>query len=307
MTGDRDFVVSETSDLSVSDILRTLSAGYGRDFSEDWFAWKHREGPWGPSRCVVARDDVGLLGVGFALPWRLEVGQTSVEGARLVDGTTAPRAVRRGVFRAVVATLRDMWDPISHPGIAIATATPPARDSHVKNGAVALEAIGLSYCAVRPSLARVESGTSALEGYRRDSSAGRFATEWSPDSLRWRLDPRSGCEYQVSRLVESDSAHGVVHRTATSRGLRSLVITTQWGPKRDREQLIRSLARRSRAVAVLAPMGPGTPAPPRRMALSRGGSLLCIWDRTGIDAGLPTSPTIRSSWSLDGLALEGVI
>ncbi len=307
MSTERGFEIHDVAGTGVDDLLQVLSHGYGRPFRRDWFAWKHDGAPWGPSRRLVASDEGGLLGICFAMPWRLRVGDTVVECDRLVDGATTPRATRRGVFRAVVAELVDAWDATRRPGIVLATATPEARDAHVKNGAVALEPIEFFYRPVRWSVAGVESGPGVLDTYQGDLHPDRLATAWDVDSLRWRIDPRSDVDYRVSRLAASNSPHGLVHHTVTTHGVRVLVVSTEWGPKRDRDQLVRALALRSRAVAVLAPMGPGTPTPRRRAALPRGRSQLCVWGRSDSDSVRPADPEDRACWSLDGLDLEGVI
>lgn len=302
-----DFEVHEASDIPEAELLEVLSAGYGRPFTGNWFSWKHRDGPSGPSRPVIARDDDGLLGVVFGLPWRFRVHGATIDGLRLVDGATTPRAVRRGVFRRVVKELLDPWNPTDRPGIVVATATPEAQAAHVKNGATALEPIAFSYRPVGYSRAAVESGSAVLDGFRQDPGPGMIVTDRDADWMRWRLDPRSGISYQASELVNGDVAHGVVHHTTTHRGVATLVVSSEWGPARERRQLVRALALRSRALAVLRPMGPGTATHQPRVVLRRGRSLMCIWDRTAEADHLHADPNQRSSWSVDGLDLEGVI
>lgn len=307
MVIDREFEIREVGDAPVDDLLEVLSQGYGRGFRRDWFAWKHDGAPWGPSRRLLASDEDGILGICFAMPWPLRVGGRAQECARLIDGATTPRATRRGVFRAIVAELIGGEGATQPPDFVMATATPAARDAHVKNGAVALAPIDFFYRPVGWSAAHVESGVELLDTYYRNPHEGYVATAWDPDSVRWRIDPRSGVDYQVSRLAASDSAHGVIHHTVTTHGLRVLVVSTEWGSERDCNQLVRALAYRSRAVAVLAPAGSGTPTPRRRAAFPRGRSLLCVWDRSGGDRERSADPTNRAGWSLDGLDLEGVI
>ena len=60
-------------ELPTAAILQVLAEGYGRPFDPEWYRWKHVDGPWGPSRAVVARDADGLLGVVFGLPWPYHV------------------------------------------------------------------------------------------------------------------------------------------------------------------------------------------------------------------------------------------
>ena len=79
-----DFEIHDVSDMAEADLLEVLSIGYGRPFTDDWFAWKHRDGPLGPSRPVIARDHDGLLGVVFGLP-------LAIPGSRGHDRRHAPR------------------------------------------------------------------------------------------------------------------------------------------------------------------------------------------------------------------------
>lgn len=302
-----DFEVRPAGDLPIADLLEVLSQGYGRTFDADWFAWKHREGSWGPSECVVASDDEGLLGVVFGLPWHLRLGGDHFAATRLVDGATTPRATRRGVFRRIVQCLLDGWDRPDGPAIVMATATPAARDAHVKNGATALDPITFSYRPARWSPAATETGMSVLDSFTPDPPSDAITTAWRAGALRWRLDRRSGVEYEVSRLANGDAAHGAVHHTVSRRALKVLVVSATWGPAHERTQLLRALAMRSRAPVILAPTGPGSSVPRSRVAIDRGGSLLCVWDRSAGRHRLSRSPTERPNWSLMGLDLEGVI
>lgn len=299
---DRDFELIDGTALDDSEVLAVLSDGYGRPFLADWLDWKHRCGPWGPSRCVVAQDSAGPLGVVFGLPWRFLVNGQPVDGIRLVDGATTPRAVRRGVFRAIC---KELVDPSNAPrrAIVIATATPEAQAAHVKNGAVALDPIQLAYRPVGLSRAAVDTDDRVLDRFEPRYDERAITSAWDPSTLRWRLDARFGAEYSASRLANSDAVHGVIHRTASRKGARVLIVTTTWGATDVVVRLLRALAWREKAVAVFGPVGAGTPISDPRMGLSRGQSLLCVWDRTGSSV----SSSERSDWKLDGLELEGFV
>ncbi len=65
-------------------VLAALSDGYGPPFTREWFRWKHESSPWGASKCFVAVDDGGLLGVVFEMPWEYVAGGQRVTG--LADG-----------------------------------------------------------------------------------------------------------------------------------------------------------------------------------------------------------------------------
>jgi hypothetical protein len=296
-----DFDVRLAGEGDVDAVLTALSDGYGRPFTREWYEWKHRENPWGPSRCWVAEDAGGLLGVVFGMPWSLARDGRPVSCSRLVDGATTVRAQRRGVFRAVVAAELTAAAAGS-PGLVIATATPEARAAHVKNGASALEPIDAYYRPVLWAPTSLVAGRQLLDTWA-SADKDRFGTAWDGSALRWRLDPRSDVEYEVSALANGERSHGAVHRTV-GRGVRTLVVSATWGETGDVTHLLRALAWKSKAVAVLAPAGPGSRTVKPRVGIARGSSLLCVWDQgqepmRGADD--------RRGWALDGLDLEGVI
>jgi hypothetical protein len=298
------FTVRAADQSDVAMVLSVLSGGYGRDFGADWFHWKHRECPWGESRVWLAEDAGGALGVVFGLPWPLRSRATPVPAWRLVDGATTPRAQRRGVFRAVVAA--ELVAAATPPGIVLATATPEAGAAHAKNGAVLLPHVLAFDVPVRWQPAELTSGDSVLDSWQ-PPDGDALHTAWTAEALRWRLDPRSGFEYEVSSLAAPTSPHGVVHRLVSRRGIRSVVVTAQWGSSRDVARVLRALAWKAKAVSVVMHAGAGTPARRPRIARRSGRSLFCVWDLR--EAG---SPPVAGSgriegWALDGLALEGVV
>jgi hypothetical protein len=304
VAADLDFVVEDGGAIATDELLGVLADGYGHPFTTEWFDWKHCRGAWGPSRRIVARDADGLLGVVFAMPWRYRTSVGELEEIRLVDATTTRRAIRRGVFRRMVREFVAPSDGSPMPQIVLATATPEAQAGNVKNGAVALEPIAFAYRPTAWSGAALVMGDSVIDGLRRDPPAGTISTAWTPAGLRWRLDPASGGDYGLARLADADHANGLVHRTVTRRGARVLVVTTVWGSPAEQRTLVRAAARRQRAVAVLSPVGPGTPHALPKLALRRGRSLLCVWDRRTRPA---DDISTRAAWCLDGLDLEGFL
>lgn len=296
-----DFDVRLATDADVPAVLAALSDGYGRMFTPEWFQWKHGESPWGASRCWVAEDEGGLLGVVFGLPWHLAADGQPVACSRLVDGATTVRAQRRGVFRAVVQAELAAAAASQPAGLVIATATPEALAAHVKNGATALAPIRSFYRPAAWLPAAVRSSPEVLASWRPPATG--LATAWAQDSLHWRLDARGGAVTTASQLMHADAPHGVVHRTVGG-ATRTLVVSASWGSERDVRRLVRALAWQAKAVAVLAPAGPGTRRVQPKLAVGRGQSLLCVWDQRVEPAATVLAP---SRWSLDGLDLEGVI
>jgi len=305
--GDRpSFEVQPLERLAVADVLEALGAAYDETFSEEWFAWKHREGPWGPSRGWVAIDDHGIGGLMFSLPWRYRVAGTTFPAARLVDGGTVPRALRRGVFRLVVGRELSEWGPDTSPGILVATATPEAQQSHVKLGATGLAPIDFAYgFAPVPRRARLTTGTEVLDTFVGGEQS-HLVTPWDGNSLRWRTDPRSGYSYDAASLASADAPNGVAYRVLSVRALRLLFPVATWGSALDQRVLLGAVARTHAAIGVLGLTGEGAARAPWRPLLRRGQSLLCVWDRAD-DRGLSSSSLLRSSWALSAADLEGVI
>jgi hypothetical protein len=295
----QDFDVRVATADDTDAVLAALSDGYGRPFTREWFRWKHEESPWGASKCFVAVDEGGLLGVGFQMPWEYVAGGQRVQGWRMVDGATTVRAQRRGVFRKVVAAMLIDCAASEPKGVVLVTATPEARAAHIKNGADALEPIRSYY---RPVLWRpggFVSSAATLSTWQPSASAA-IATMWTAEALVWRTDPRSGVEYSSSSLA--DGSAGAVHRLVGRS--RTLVVSSLWGNELAQTELVQRLAWKHRALAMLAPAGPGARLPQPRAAVARGQSLLCVWDQRESSV---RHGDARSGWALDGLDLEGVI
>ena len=285
--------------VDVDHALHLLAEVYGRPFSRSWWHWKHVECPWGASRPFAVVDDHGeTTSVFFVLPWLLDLGVGPRAAARLVDGATRPHQTRRGSFTSMVATALRTIDS----DVTFCTATPDALRSHVRNGAVAVAPLPYVLRPVRWASAALESGVDLLDTFE---PGGRGAgTAWDAESLRWRVDPRSGGSYRVSRLRDGSTAHGVVYRTNRSGPVATISLLAEWGPDAECRRAVRAAARQERAALVHAPVGPGTTIGATR-GLGRGVSLLCVWDgRTG---GAAPSIGDRAAWALDGLTLEGVI
>lgn len=300
----RDFDVRLATDADQEAILAALGDGYGRPFAREWFQWKHQSSPWGASKCFVADDAEGLLGVVFEMPWRYSEHGAPAVGWRMVDGATTVRAQRRGVFRAVVAAMLADCAAADDKGVVLATATPEARLAHIKNGAVALDPIHSYYRPVAWRPARLATGLDVLDSWQPAQQPG-LATSWDRAALEWRIDPRIGLDYQVSGLGSGSGPNGAIHRVVGGAA-RTVVISALWGEPRDVRVLLGALAWQSKALAVLAPGGPGSRLPKPRIATARGQSLMCVWDQRDQRPAADLTDA-RDGWALDGLDLEGVI
>lgn len=275
-----DVIVRDGTDADVDACLDVLNQSYDTSrFTPEWFAWKHRECPFGASRIIIAEGSDGFYGAFFALPWDYESEGRAIPGSRTVDGGTLPAARGRRVLGAMIAHEVNRWSSDSNPGIVVATATDAARKSHQRNATLALDELRYAYCQLpfaRPG--GVDFDPAALDDY---VSAGQHAvgTHWTPAALRWRIDARSTNDYEVARLRSSDTSNGLVFRIVSQRGLRTLVPVVAWGSTQDLARLLVSVALRRGAITALAPVGPGAvplPLVPRRPA---GHAWVCAWDR----------------------------
>lgn len=304
-----DIEVLYDHDADVDRCLAVLAVAYATDrFTRDWWEWKHQSGPWGPSRPVLVTSESGDLGAFFALPWHYRAGGVRIPGVRVVDGGTTPAARRRGVLQAMIRREVITWGD-ENPGIVVATATPQAQGSHLKNGATVLPPLRYHLGLVsrvgaflRP--ARLREGLDVLDDYQSDDSAG-IGSDWSPAALRWRTDPRSGNTYAVAALAEATAPNGLVYRIANLARLRVLIPLATWGSRREIAVLLGSALRRSRGVAVYSPAGPGAVDLPVRWVKGRSEVLVCVWERGRLPA--DCDPTVLSGWRLGCAEVEGLI
>lgn len=299
-----DMTVRTGTPDDVDRCLQVLRDAYDRaKFGRDWYEWKHLEGPWGPSRLILAEEESGLLGVVFALPWPYRVDGERVEGTRFVDGGTLPAARGRRVLSILCADELRRWGP-DRPGVLLATATPAAQRSHARNGAATLEPIVSAYGLPRSlRRARLVHGLDLLDGYE-PSPGPAIATDWDPAALRWRLDPRSDRTYGVSSLPSGDGPNGLAYQVARDGRVPTLVPVISWGSERDRTRLLGAVAWHERTPVVLAPTGPSVPDARMRALRPGGSTVMCVWDLRDHPRRTATDGT---NWCLTQADIAGLI
>ena len=303
-----ELTVRRGSPSDVPACLEVLSTSYSSDaFTDEWFSWKHRECPFGPSRIYLAEERGSIVGLFCALPWRFATGERAVESVRLVDGAVLPAARGRGVLgRLVVAELAE-WDPSHRPGLVVATATPEAQRSHSRNGATTLEPIHAAYGLPRRFRREpLHHGVSVLDSYSQPTSP-RISTAWTVEALRWRIDPRSGHQYRAASLADSSESNGMIYRAVRRRWGRVLIPLLSWGDTDVRGRLLGAVARTTQSSIVLAPVDAGATTTEMRPLRTRSGSVVCVWDRRRGSERSPEAVMTRSDWSLSMADLEGLI
>lgn len=300
---DGDLKVRALAPGELGPARQVLTTAYGEDrFSEGWARWKHTEGPWGPSRVLLAELAGAAVGVVCSLPWRLTGPDGEVDAMRLVDGGTTPAAQGRGVFGRLAGAAVEGWRADGHAGVVWATATPTARRAHLRNGATALDPVAHAYGPVRPRPVALDEGRHLLDQYRPGVG---WQTAWVGAALRWRFDPRSGQDAEVVGLRHADHPTGAVVRRTAGRAGPVLVVELRWGPAPGLRTLLGGVAWRHRTAVALAPVGPGAAGPARRAVWRRSSSLLCVWDTR--PAGVERGPLRRPAWTLSLADLGGVI
>lgn len=302
------FEILSGSGAGARETLDVLNEAYGEErFDDRWLRWKHIEGPWGPSKPILARDGAAALGAVFVLPWPFRIGGRRVHGVRFVDGGTTPAARRRGVFAHMIRSELDSWQRGAIDGFLLATATPAAQASHVKNGAHALP--GIRYRYQLPPLARrarLERGESVIETYTSPVD-DTIRTDWDPASLRWRTDERSGHRYEAVSLAAADEPNGLVYRVVSGK-FRCLAPLVSWGSAASRARLLSSVALVERCPVTMSPGGAGSEPNPGLKLVERSAALVCVWDRRR-GGPLAAGPQVDrlESWRLGAADVEGLI
>ena len=113
----------------VLDLLQATFGAWPRDIhgiaASEFFRWKHMDGPFGPSRLLVAEADDAVIGFVAYMPWRLLARGQVLSTVRGVDLVVHRSFRRRGVSMAMRAEAKPPSDVAfiwstpneqSHPG-----------------------------------------------------------------------------------------------------------------------------------------------------------------------------------------------
>jgi GNAT superfamily N-acetyltransferase len=102
-------------------VLDVLQAAFGRwpraihgVAPNEFFRWKHFDGPFGRSILLVAEADGAVVGFAAYMPWRFRAGEQILTTARGVDFAVHPAHRRRGVSVALIkAAARHCSDDVA--------------------------------------------------------------------------------------------------------------------------------------------------------------------------------------------------
>ncbi|MGH8893338.1 MAG: GNAT family N-acetyltransferase [Actinomycetes bacterium] len=159
--------LEESDEPAVLELLgETLAGGPTGRRTAEFFRWKHRENPFGPSPGLVAEHDGQLIGVRLFLSWRLRVAGRPVNAVRAVDTATHPDFQGLGIFRRLTL---DLLARLDQAGLDLVFNTPnsSSRPGYLKMGWVDAGTVPVSIRPMRPL--RVVSG---LRAARRASAQG---------------------------------------------------------------------------------------------------------------------------------------
>jgi GNAT superfamily N-acetyltransferase len=131
-----DLQIREYRDGDEPAVLELLQASLGwvpDDQYTRFFAWKHRENPFGRSPAWVAVDGERIAGFRIFLRWEFERGGAVARAVRAVDTATHPDYQGRGVFSRL--TLHAI-DALRDDGVAFVFNTPndQSRPGYLKMG-----------------------------------------------------------------------------------------------------------------------------------------------------------------------------
>ena len=283
------FEIVDVVELSTDQILGVINTAFGRSATADWYRWKHCEGPWGPSVGVAAVDRSGPIGVRLLLPWRLRRGEASFTGHRATEAATVPRAQGRGVFTALNRWMMEEM----RSDLIFSTPNLNSRGGYLKLGWHEIARVPHRWeVASRPFSDAVVTAT----------SQDALRTDWDPDALQWRSDPRCGRTYQAVRADDAVLYYRVLRRWRVP-------VVAPMGSLGDPPrlaQLWREMLGRTRARLVLRPAT--QPAPDRRLrlAVQRGESLVLGWS-SGTGSSLEARGDVMATVPWSAADIEGVI
>ena len=282
-------VFDPSADLS--EVLSLFRQGLSRTGNQEWFNWKHRENPFGPSPGFLAEQDGKIVAARFFLRWRFRNAQGTTNAIRPVDTVVHPSARRQGIFsRLTLYGLEQLSATAPLP--VFNTPNNNSLPGYLKMGwEVYGEPLPYCYRLAIPlgSVPAVSIADRYPESIAPDFPVTeRYRTDLSTEFLRWRY---AGPNYRFAYFRES--AHALlVYRLLSVRGLPVLSVSDYAGPPDAQKDLTLAAARRENCFVVhtLAD-SPEWPAGNDGLRLRKGSSLVAVRaDKTFTGPGLAFSP-----------------
>lgn len=210
--------------------------------SVDFWRWKHRAGPFGPSPGLVAVAGGEVVALRLFSRWRLRDRGSERAAVRAVDTATHPDWRRRGLFRRLTA---ELVEQVAAEGAALVFNT-PNRASFRGYRRLGWRSAGRVPLSVRPlgtgilhggrdAPPRLTAGWSSPAGVLARPGVDRFlAALWQDEPrlhtprdaayLAWRYAAVPGIGYGAMADVEGDAGALVVARPRLRRGRGELAL-----------------------------------------------------------------------------------
>jgi GNAT superfamily N-acetyltransferase len=261
-------------------LTASLAGGPTGERTPQFFRWKHRDNPFGPSPGWVAVAGNRIVGVRLLMRWEFEFGGRVVRAVRMVDTATAPDWQGRGVFKRLTLTaleevedvdlvfntpnsnslpgyLKMGWSEVGRVPVLIRPVAPLRLARAVVRGAVRQSAVSSVPPPIASSLPRVDDVLSArapevdaLLGARRRREDA-LSTRRSPAYLTWRYGAGSGLDYRAVPVEREGRLVGLGVGRLRHRGpLRELTLGEVLHGAEDRAALTQVLRRSARNSAV---------------------------------------------------------
>lgn len=243
----------------------------------EFFAWKHRDSPFGPSPIWVAEDAGQVIGVRAMMSWELVRGTERLQMARAVDTATLPSHQGRGIFSRLTRTA---VDELTSSGVAAVFNTPndKSRPGYMKLG---WSDLGRAPVTVRPrtplALVAMARSRTAADKWGQPTDCGldptdaladaeligdvvdrcrpptRWSTPLSVDYLRWRTG-FGPLQCRIAPLGGSLERGFIVFRLRRRGSIRQLSLLHVVAPGRAAEvrRAVGVLLRRTEADVALA-------------------------------------------------------
>ena len=232
--------------------LMRVALGEGKiPRTREFWTWKHRANPFGPSPMWLATANDSVIGVRLFMRWRWQWagGTASVQAVRAVDTATDPQWQGKGIFKRLTLGL---VDEMTRAGTAFVfnTPNPKSRPGYLKMGWQPVGRVSLWVKPCRPIralsslLVRSRAVDSAASSRPAMTDAARellqaadraelftrvaarvqgYATSYSANYLDWRY---LSCPAAVYELTSLDPRRAlVVQRSRARAGLHELTFT----------------------------------------------------------------------------------
>ena len=297
-----DFELLPVSEIPPRQLLDAINAAFlGPAKSMEWFDWKHRNGPWGPSRGWAAIRSGEVVGVRLLVPWEIHDGHRSMSILRAMDGGVLPAARRQGLFSLLARKAMSDVESDSDPAeLVYSTSVPASREAYRKLGWGIFE-VRHRVDVVRPRRSRlIQHEWPRLPAHEPPRTTTPISTAWTERALRWRTHPLSGHTYDAYSLEEADRPNGVIVRRATSGRWPAMVVCHEWGDPRDLRELVGSTAVRCRTPLVLRTSTGGSSG--RIVSRKAGASTVSLW---ATDPVARDRISVPSAWQFSFADLEG--